>query len=219
MFAKSTAIILIGSLSLLAGCAPDRSGNSDRLEGSTALFFREDWKEIPAEIPVSQRHVNNPQLVVTRWGPGENLIKKSHHDHIVNDPWYVWSGLCEGRWGLTLRKKGAAVNLSNGQIRLRTKQSGGHVLRVLLGLENGDWLVSSEIAGETADWHLFTADVATLQWNHLDMQTMEMGSPVDQPNLKRVGEIGWTDLRPGGASAACSRVDWIEIYGIEVKRS
>ncbi len=26
------------------------------------LIFREDWKETPAEIPLSQKHVNNPDL-------------------------------------------------------------------------------------------------------------------------------------------------------------
>jgi DNA polymerase I-like protein with 3'-5' exonuclease and polymerase domains len=28
------------------------------------LYFREDWKEIPAEIPVSQKHVENDELIV-----------------------------------------------------------------------------------------------------------------------------------------------------------
>ena len=27
------------------------------------LFFWEDWKETPAEIPLSQKHVNNPDSV------------------------------------------------------------------------------------------------------------------------------------------------------------
>jgi hypothetical protein len=28
-----------------------------------------------------------------------------------------------------------------------------------------------------------------------------------------VEEVGFTDLMPGGISAACSRLDWIEVYG------
>jgi len=33
-----------------------------------------------------------------------------------------------------------------------------------------------------------------------------------------VDEIGFTDLMSGGKSAACSRVDWIEVYGRAVRR-
>src|SRR4051812_8645260 len=50
------------------------------------LLFREDWKETPAATPVTQEHVTNPDLVVTRLGPGEALIKKSHHDKPADDP-------------------------------------------------------------------------------------------------------------------------------------
>jgi hypothetical protein len=32
-------------------------------------------------------------------------------------------------------------------------------------------------------------------------------------DLSRVDEIGFTDLMPGGGSDACSRLDWIEVYG------
>jgi hypothetical protein len=34
------------------------------------LLFREDWKEIPAEIPLYQKHVENPNLKVSLFGPG-----------------------------------------------------------------------------------------------------------------------------------------------------
>lgn len=53
------------------------------------LFFREDWKEIPAEIPLSQKHVNNPDLTVQLYGPGQDSLKKSHHDRPADDPYYV----------------------------------------------------------------------------------------------------------------------------------
>jgi hypothetical protein len=41
---------------------------------------------------------------------------------------------------------------------------------------------------------------------------------VANPNLSRVDEIGSTDLMRGGESAACSRLDWLEVYGKPVKR-
>ena len=50
------------------------------------LFFREDWKEIPAEIPLNQKHVNNPNLTVHQYGPGQDSLKKSNHEQPVDDP-------------------------------------------------------------------------------------------------------------------------------------
>jgi hypothetical protein len=53
---------------------------------SPALFFREDWKETPAEMPVTQAHVANPDLLLALYGPGQHGIKKSNHPQIPNDP-------------------------------------------------------------------------------------------------------------------------------------
>lgn len=179
-----------------------------------SLFFREDWKEIPAETPVTQDHVTNPELVLQRHGPDADSIKKSNHDHIPNDPWYIWSGSCEkGKWALSLRKRDELVDLRDGWIRWRTKQSGPHVLKVVLELEDGTWLVSGQGFGETPDWHVFEVALATLTWQKLDIETIEAGERVKVPNLSRVRSIGWTDLMVGKGSNGCTRVDWIEVYG------
>ena len=62
-----------------------------------ALYFREDWQERLAEIPVRKQHVANPAIRVTLHRTGALQIKKSHHDEVPNDPWYIWSGnVCSG---------------------------------------------------------------------------------------------------------------------------
>ena len=35
-------------------------------------FFREDWKDTPAEIPLNQKHVANPDLTVQLYGAGKD---------------------------------------------------------------------------------------------------------------------------------------------------
>ena len=40
------------------------------------LFFREDWKESPAEIPLSQKHVNNDELLVNLYGAGKDSLDR-----------------------------------------------------------------------------------------------------------------------------------------------
>lgn len=183
------------------------------------LFFREDWKETPAETPVTQDHVSNPDLILTRHGPARDWIRKSHHDDVPNDPWYVWSGSCkEGRWAISLRKENRLVDLSeNGRIRWRTCQSGPHVLKVILELEDGTWLVSNKGFGETPDWHEFCLDLGSLKWYELDIRMIKPGTLVNSPNLRRVRSIGWTDLMVGEGSGGCTRVDWIEVYGKSIQ--
>ena len=204
--------VLIGYCMLCVGCSLNESAG---LNGSPAhkakLFFREDWKEIPAQVPVTQEHVQNPDLILSLHGPAGDLLKKSHHDV---DPYYIWSGLCKSRWALTLQKKNSLVDLlSHGCIRWRTKQSGPNTLKVILGLADGTWLVSNTGFGKTTDWQEFSVDIADLKWHLLDIDTIEAGWPVKAPNLQRVRSIGWTDLSTGGGSNACTRVDWIEVYG------
>src|SRR5690349_13834385 len=102
------------------------------------LFFREDWKEIPAATPVTQEHVSHPDLLVTRHGPGEGGIRKSHHDQPADDPYYVWSGEAEGNWALSLRHRTSNVDLTGlAKIRWRSKQAGFRMLRIVLKTAGG----------------------------------------------------------------------------------
>ena len=202
---------------VLGGCAtnqPDVAKNSSN--NRIPLFFREDFKETSAETPITQAHIANPQVLITCHGPAADRIRKSHHDRKKGDPWYVWSGQCEnGRWAVTLQKKDALVDLSAGKIRLRTKQSGPNVLKIIFGLDDGSWLVSARGFGETPDWHVFEVDMSRFGWRTFNMESIESGERVKKPDISKVRSIGWTDLTTGKKSPACTRLDWIEVYGKE----
>lgn len=181
------------------------------------LFFREDWKEIPAATPVTQEHVANPDLILSLYGPAKDSIKKSNHPPIPNDPYYIWSGECKGNWALTLRYRDKLVDLTgDAKINLRARQSGFHQLHLILKLGTGDWLVSDQSAAYTPDWIEKEFKIAGLSWRKLNIETVTEGNPVKDPDLSKVSEIGFTDLMPGGGTPASSRVDWIEVYGKEV---
>jgi hypothetical protein len=178
------------------------------------LFFREDWKETPAETPVNQDHVNNPELILGLYGPGRDSIKKSHHDQPEDDPFYIWSGLCTGNWAVTLRHREKKVDLTgHARIVWRTKQFGFRKLHILLKLDDGTWLVSKQSDPASKDWRIREFNLMDLSWYTIDMETITEQQPRADPDLSRVVEIGFTDLMPGGASVACSRLDWIEVYG------
>lgn len=183
------------------------------------LFLREDWKETPEATPVTQEHVANPNLLLALYGPGKEGIKKSHHDKPADDPFYIWSGTCVGNCAIALRHKASYADL-RGQSKIvwRTKQAGFRELRIILKLAGGTWLVSDRFDGASEDWRVLEFNVSDIRWRKLDIKTVVEGAWVDKPDLSKVDEIGWTDLMTGGGSIACSRVDWIEVYGRAVKR-
>ncbi len=208
------------SIIIMSGLLLPHSYSMAQEEGyRPGLAFREDWKEIPAHIPVNQEHINNPQLILQTYGPGRDSIKKSHHDNPPDDPWYIWSGLCEGNWAVSLRHRESDIDLSTyAKIRWRTKQAGMRRLHILLKLSDGTWLVSRESDPSSVDWRIREFNLSETQWYRLDIHQVIERSPVPNPDLSRVEEIGFTDLTRGGSSQACSRLDWIEVYGYLVER-
>lgn len=187
---------------------------------SPAPFFREDWKETPAEMPVSQNHVANPDLLLSLYGPGQHGIKKSNHPQIPNDPYYIWSGACPANWAVTLKHKSDDADLTGpAVIRWRSRQSGFRQLRIILKLSGGRWLVSDLYDDASDDWRVREFSIGSIHWRELDICRVTEGKRAESPDLSRVEEIGFTDLMPGGVSDACSRLDWIEVYGKPVPRS
>src|SRR5688500_7253593 len=134
------------------------------------LLFREDWRENPAVTPVTQEHVANPDLIMTRHGPGEAKIRKSHHDKPADDPFCVWSGEADSNWALSLRHSRVAIDLTgNAKIRWRAKQTGFRQLRIVLKLANGRWMVSDQFDDESADWRVREFNLADIRWRVLDI--------------------------------------------------
>lgn len=178
------------------------------------VFFREDFKEIPWALPITQEHIANSDLVLGLHGPGKEGIKKSHHDQPADDPYYVWSGNAEGNWAVSLRHKSQMVDLTGqAKIRWRTRQGGFRLLRIVLKLADGTWLVSDQYDPPAVDWRVREFNISGIRWRSLDIKRVVEGNWVDNPDLSRVAEVGWTDLMRGGESLACSRLDWIEVYG------
>lgn len=207
--------LLIGLILFILPAAGQRQKNMER----PPLLFREDFKETPAEKPITPAHVANEKLVISLHGPGKAGIKKSHHDQPADDPFYVWSGECPGTWAVSFRlKDGAAIDLrGTAKIRWRTYQAGFRQLRLVIQLADGTWLVSDQSDPASNDWREREFNVSDIHWRRLRMDVVAEGAWLDLPDLSRVKEIGFTDLMPGGGSLACSRLDWIEVFGRAVK--
>ncbi|HLJ14191.1 MAG TPA: hypothetical protein VKV15_06815 [Bryobacteraceae bacterium] len=207
-------LLFVVAVASLAGA---QSGPADT--SRPPLFFREDFKETPPATPITQEHLSNPNLILALYGPGKDGMKKSHHPKPADDPYYIWDGTCPANCAASLRDKDSYVDLTGlAKIRWRTKQSGYRQLHILLKLGDGTWLVSGQADGPSSDWREREFNIADLRWHRLDIEKIVEAAWIDHPDLRRVDEIGWTDLMVGGGTPASSRLDWIEVYGKPVRR-
>jgi hypothetical protein len=191
------------------------------------LFLRESWKDPGVqETPVRQEHMSSADLELKLYGAGAVDVRIVHHQSPKDDPTYIWSGSAPANWVLTVRDKHKYVDLSGpvARIRWRTKEAGFHLLRPVLKLADGTFLVGSHTESYTEDWIETEFTLAGVRWRELDSQNavesrMQPGWK-ENPDLTRVDEIGFTDLTrgSGGGPGGGSRVDWIEVYGNPVVR-
>ncbi|MDR2215379.1 MAG: hypothetical protein LBE59_06020 [Nevskiaceae bacterium] len=181
------------------------------------LAFREDFIDEPTETPVTMASINNKELRFTLWGPGKDLVAKSWHASPKDESGYIWTGSCTQVCGFTLYRPGYYLDLRElAKVTWRTKQTGFHQLRLMLKLADGQILVSDKTVGASRDWQVSEMPIADIQWYQLHTETMTDYPAVQNPDLSKVAEIGWTDLIPGsghGTPGGSTRVDWIEVYG------
>jgi len=195
------------------------------------VFFREDWK-LASGLPnintpqepehaVVQGDVANPNLEVHLYGDkvGPVAVKQPSN----NDLTYVMTLLCTSNCAITLRDKNNDVDLTGlATIRWRTRISGFHLLHPILKLADGTWLVGDHATAYSTDWVDSEIQLVDVRWRTLNIENVIEGRGdkwVENPNLSRVEEIGFSDLmRGGGHGSAGSRIDWIQVNGKPVPR-
>ncbi len=147
-----------------------------------------------------------------------------------SDPPNLWTGVC-GPVAVTLRDRNNYVDLS-GLARLRwvTRVSGFHVVRPVLRLADGTFLIGDHTtgddrpgagAGASTDFLESELSFGTVRWLSLDANRLvTRGTWVEKPDLSRVDEVGFADLVPGSGHGwgGFVNVGRIEVYGRPVKR-
>lgn len=193
------------------------------------LFFREDWKldpTIPNPTPerehtIGQGDLSNPNLEVKLYGEknGPYVVYQASDDIT-----FAMTLLCTANCAVALRDKNNDVDLTGlAKIRWRIKEQGYHFIHPIVKLANGTWLIGDHATGYSTDWIETEISVVDLRWRNLDIENVveaRDGKWVDNPDLSKVEEIGFTDLMRGSGhgSGGSSRVDWIEVYGKPVPR-
>jgi hypothetical protein len=203
----------------------------------SGLFFREDWKHVPAntpEHPIVQESITTPDIELKIYGETpqhigpDTGIWEIQRATPKDDPTFTFSGPCMTPCALALRNGKYYADLTNlAKIRWRTKQTGFHYLRPIIKLADGTWLVGDYAEPPSTDWRETEFSFVDVRWHLLNIQkvvTTRSADWVVNPDLSRVDEVGFTDLMPGAAadnghgSSGASRVDWIELYANKVPR-
>lgn len=192
-----------------------------------ALFLRESWKDPEVqERKVVQADVTSADLELKLYGPATIDVRIVKHASPKDDPSYIWSGSSPAAWAVTLRHKTNYVDLSGpvAKIRWRTKQAGFNLLRPVVKLADGRFLVGDYVEAFTGDWRETEFAVSSVRWRGLDSTNvvtarMDAGWATNV-DLSSVDEVGFTDLvrGSGGGPGGGSRIDWIEVYGNPVPR-
>jgi len=143
------------------------------------------------------------------------------------DPPNLWTGVCQTAVAATLRDKNNYVDLTGlARIRWVTRVSGFHVIRPLVKLADGTWLVGDYGEGApSSNSTLFLQSefaIASVRWLTLDIaRVVTRGqSYVEKPDLSKVDEIGFADLLPGSGHGwgGFVNVARFEVFGRAVKR-
>jgi hypothetical protein len=142
------------------------------------------------------------------------------------DPPNLWTGVCSTPIAVTLRDKGNYVDLRGlARIRWVTRVSGFHVVRPVIKLADGTWLVGDYGEGPASlNSTIFLENefsIAAVRWLALDItKVVTRGTWVEKPDLSKVDEVGFADLMPGSGHGwgGFINVGKIEVYGRPVKR-
>lgn len=235
------ALLSIGGTGARAG-APQARDSAPRAQTGVVpgvvqppLFFRETWKQTGPERDVTPDVVTNPRLELKLYGPSaKNIQIAPTTPNTRNDPPNLWTGICTTPVAATLRDRNNFVDLTGrAMVRWSTRSAGFHVVRPVIKLADGTWLVGDHADGDGGTQNFLETEfpIASVRWLKLEIdqvvtvhaeraQAPETGRWVANPDLRKVDEIGFADLMPGSGHgwAGFVNVGVIEVYGVPVKR-
>jgi len=223
-------VIVSSALAKQAGQSAAPPAKAPQKVQRPPLFFREDWKldpSVPNPTPELEhvvgagKDLSNPNLELKLYGDKNGpVVVYQPSDDIT----FVMTLLCTSNCAVALRDKANNVDLTGlAKMRWRVKENGFHFVRPIIKLANGNWLVGDHEVGYSTDWVENEISFGDVRWRNLDIENVveaRDGKWVDNPDLSKVEEIGFTDLMRGSGHGAGggSRIDWIEVYGKPVPR-
>jgi hypothetical protein len=178
---------------------------------------------------MNQSNLGNQDLTFHLYG--DQQVRKSNHP--TED--YTYSGETKTNWAITVSDSKNYWDLSGtGKMMLRTRNSGWRFTHIVIKTADGKYYVSEEGSGESSSWMNVEYILSDLHWRSLLMTDTPTNASNHRkpdpslvpiipqgkatPDLKKVEEVGFSDLMPGGWIPATTRVNSFALYGKKVPR-
>jgi hypothetical protein len=197
------------------------------------LFFKETWQIAgPAHaIAPGENVLTNVNLELKLYGPSATAADPDKRIWISTPPINIWTGMTTTPFAATLRDKENYVNLTGlAKVRWTTRASGFHVVRPVVRLADGTFLVGEHADANTAGFLESEFMFATQRWMKLNIERVvttgrygpagDASAWAEAPDLSKVDEVGFADLMPGSGhgSGGYVNVSTFEVYGKPGKR-
>jgi len=225
-------LTLICSAAVLASSSLSAQG---RGAAPSPLFFKEPWQiSGPAHaIAPGENVLTNANLELKLYGPSATAADPDKRIWISTPPTNIWTGMTTTPFAATLRDKSNYVDLTGlAKVRWVTRASGFHVVRPVVKLADGTFLVGEHADASTSGFLESEFIFATQRWMKLDIDrvvTKGTYGPAQDASawlretvdLSKVDEVGFADLMPGSGHGAGGyvNVSTFEVYGRAVKRN
>jgi len=225
--ASITVLVLAGAAAVFAQQSPGGRTQSAAAAAPAprpALLFKEEWREPPVEgerNDVNQRFtpyvVTSDRIEAKLYGTDSAVIRAARHEGRVD----LWTGLATSPVAVTLRDKRNYMDLT-GLARLRwiVRTNAIHTLYPVVKLADGSLLVGDR--GISTDGEFLSVEVAFtgMHWYKLDPVKVVVLAPVENPDLRRVDEVGLASLAPGGGHgiAGSANFSTVEMFAKAVPR-
>lgn len=187
------------------------------------LFWEEVWEmENPGEHPLTQADVANPDLVLKIYGlKGEEGIMINGVQGSDTNPPHTWSGVCGAGCTFAFSHRDSYADLGGAaRIMVQSKTSGFHKIHPFVKLADGTTWVGDFEFGQTADFLFTEFRLDGMKWLTFNTETGVTRGNLQEIDLSRVDEIGFTDLQPGAGhgNGGWSDVGAIRVFASAVPR-
>ncbi len=231
MLRHITSFVLLCSAAAVLGSSVAAQGRGN---APPPLFFKETWQiSGPAHaIAPGENLLTNANLELKLYGPSANATDPDKRIWISTPPTNIWTGMTTTPFAATLRDKSNYVDLTGlAKVHWITRASGFHVVRPVVRLADGTYLVGEHADASTSGFLESEFIFATQRWMKLDIDRVvtkgtygpaqDASAWVREPvDLSKVDEVGFADLMPGSGhgSGGYVNVSTFEVYGKAVKR-